>query len=119
MSSLVTLVGAMVAAKMIDMGAMQHNSIGYAVLAILFLSSFLGAMIAAEKTKRQLIMVCALSGTAYFLILLGVTALFFDGQYEAVGVTALVVLGGSVLAAMNAVRPKRGGGRRKIEKLNG
>ena len=115
-SVLGTAAGAMIAAKLMDTGRMQQTGIGYAVLVTLLLSSFLGAMVAAKKIKRQLVAVCTLSGVIYLLILLSITALFFGGQYEAVGVTALLVTGGSILAAMVVARPKKGRRRRKTGK---
>ena len=118
-SSLVTLVGVIVSAKLIDAGTIQQSGVGYAVLVTLLMSAFLGATVSVRKIKRQILAVCALSGIAYFLILLSTTALFFGGQYEAVGATVLVILGGCFLAALTAVHPKRRGKRGKIRKLNG
>ena len=112
-SVLGTLLGAMVAAKLIDTGMMQQNRIGYSVLVTLFVSAFVGAAVSARKIKRQIVMTCALSGLSYFLILLSATALFFGGQYEAVGVTGLLVFGGGFLAALVLARPKKIDRRRK------
>ncbi len=118
-SVLGTVLGAMIAAKMIDTGTMEHNRIGYAVLVTLLMSAFMGATVAAKKVKRQMVMTCILSGSMYFVILLSITALFFGGQYEAVGVTALLVFGGSLLAVLLLARPKNMNRRRKIRKGNG
>ena len=118
-SILGTLLGAMVTAKLIDTGMIQQNRIGYAVLVTLFTSAFAGTTVSVRKIKRQIVITCALSGLMYFLILLSATALFFGGRYEAVGVTALLVFGGSFLAALIMARPKNTDRRRKIRKGNG
>ena len=46
---------------------------------------------------------CLLTGVCYYLALLAMTALFFGGQYSALGVTALAVLAGSGGAALLSI----------------
>lgn len=118
-SMLGTLAGAIIAAKLLDAGTLKENAVGYAVLITMLLSSYLGALVAVNKIKRQRVIVCLLSGLFYYLVLLSITALFFGGQYEAVGVTGMLVAGGSMLAAMMTAPLKRGGKSRKIGKVNG
>lgn len=110
----VTLIFSAVLAKLVDAEAVAEESIGYGVMAILLLASFAGAMVSFRRIKRQRLLVCMLSGVVYFGILLSITALFFGGQYEAVGVTGLLVLCGSATAALLGVREKRGGRKQKI-----
>lgn len=64
-------------------------------MVLLIVSSFAGAMISFGRIKRQRMLVCIVSGVIYFAILMSITALFFGGQYSAVGTTALLVLAGS------------------------
>ena len=75
------------------------------------MGAFLASLIAVRKIKRQRAAVCALAGLVYFLCLLAITALFFGGKFQAVAVTAVLILAGSgaaVLAGING-----GGGKRK------
>lgn len=95
-----TLCSAAVLAKLVDLEKLAWNNIGYGIIVVLLVSSFSGAMIACHKIKRQRIAICAASGLIYFGLLLSVTALFFGGQYEAVGVTAALVLAGSLAAGL-------------------
>lgn len=111
----VTLLGAGILAKLIDANTLPETSIGYGVMVILMLASFLGALLAYNKIKRQRMLVCMASGLSLFLILLSMTALFFGGQYSGVGVTALLILCGSGLAALLGLRENRGGKTRKIK----
>lgn len=115
---LITLIGTALIAKMVDLEYMDESKIGYGVMVMLMMSSFADAMTSAGKIKRQRLMVCAFSGAIYFLILLSITALFFGGQYEAVGVTAILVAGGAMLAALTSVRRGRGAGKRKVRLPN-
>ncbi len=100
-------------AKLVDMEILAWENIGYGIMLLLLLSSFLGAMTAFARIKRQRLLVCLVSGGIYLALLLSITALFFGGQYEAVGVTALLVLGGSGAAALLGLCGGKGRGRFK------
>lgn len=110
----VTLLGAAITAKLIDSQLMGWNTSGYAVLIILILSSWLGAVAAAQRTKRLRLAVCAGTGILYFATLLLITALFFGGQYSGVGETALLVFCGSMLGVFTGYGGKKGRKRRKM-----
>lgn len=111
----VTLIAAGILAKLVETEALAEENIGYGVMILLLIASMLGAMVAFGKIKRQRLLVCLLSGLVYMAILLSITALFFGGQYEAVGVTALLVIGGSMVTALLGFHEKRGGKRRKVK----
>lgn len=111
-----TLVVAAVLSKLLDSGMMEWEDAGYGILVLLLVSSALGAVTACSKIKRQWLAVSLLSGMVYFGVLMAITALFFGGQYEAVGVTAVLVFGASVSVGLMKIRGGRGrGGKRKIK----
>lgn len=114
-SLLVTCVCAAVIAWLVAEERMPEPAIGYGVMVLLLLASFTGAMAAWGKIKRQRMLVCLLSGAVYFGTLLAITALFFGGQFGAVGVTALMVLCGCALAAMTGLQQGKGGKHRKMK----
>ncbi len=111
----ITILGALLFGKMIDIGKLQWENIGYGIMVLLLAASFLGAWVACARIKRQRMMICALSALLYLGILLSITALFFGGQYEAVGVTSALVFAGSGSAGLLGMREKRGGKRRKTK----
>lgn len=98
-------------AKLLDMETLAWENIGYGIMIMLLLASFFGAIVSYAKVKRQRMLVCAASGAIYFAFLLSITALFFGGQFEAVGVTAMLVMGGSITAGLLGLRS--GGGRQR------
>lgn len=114
----ITLLAAAVLAKLVASEILEEKNIGYGVMLMLLIGAYTGALGAYGKVKRQRLKVCLLSGVVYFGILLSITALFFGGQYEAVGVTAILVLGGSMTAGLLGLRQNRGGKKRKIRILN-
>ncbi|MBR2888794.1 MAG: hypothetical protein IKC09_00790 [Oscillospiraceae bacterium] len=76
------------------------EGLGYGALAVLLISSFLGAAGSCAVIKRRYLVVSAIHGTADFLLLLLVNGLLFGGSVSGAGVTALAVLGGSLCAAL-------------------
>ena len=105
----VTIITTGVLAKLIDMETVSWEQVGYGVMVILLLSSASGAVISSHRIKHRILLVCTLSGAIYFVILMSVTALFFGGQYEAVGVTCALIASGSIGVGLLAVG--RGDGR--------
>lgn len=106
-----TLIGSGVVAFLVDRGTMPVNGIGYGAMVILVVSALSGAMMAWKKIKRLRLQVCLLSGGIYYLMLLGMTMLFFGGQFSGMGVTALMVACGSILAILGGFSKGRGGKR--------
>lgn len=109
----ITLLGTALLARLLDAETIQWEAVGYGILIMVMLSAMLGSVTAMKKIKRQQGIVCLLSGLTYWGILLSVTALFFGGQYEAVGVTLLLIVGGCGCAFLLCVKQGRGGGSRK------
>ena len=93
-SLLLTLIGTAVIVNAVLGGKMAERSIGYGTITILLAASAFGAWLAAALIKRRWVIVCLGAGAIYYLTLLGITALFFGGQYHGMGVTALVILAG-------------------------
>lgn len=91
---MITLSGAALTAKLALSEKIQTESIGYAAVVILLTASIVGAWISSALVKRRRLIVSLGAGGSYYLSLLAITALFFGGQYQGMGVTALVVLGG-------------------------
>lgn len=115
-SVMISVAGAVIFAKMIDAGLLPEKAIGYSSMVILLISSFAGAWTAYGKIKRRKAFSCLISGAVYYGILLAMTALIFGGQYQGMGVTALLIGAGSI-CAMILEFPKdkqRAGRKRKI-----
>ena len=91
----ITLMSAALLTHLVLSEKMSENAIGYGAMVILLIAAAVGAWIAAVLVKHRWMVVCLGAGGSYFLTLLAITALFFGGQYQGVGVTALLILGGS------------------------
>ncbi len=115
-SLITTLILSVIGGKMVDGGVLSQNSMGYVAMAVIFIAAFTGSVIAMNRMKEKRLMVSTLSAGVYYLLLLGMTALFFGGQYKGLGVTALLVLAGAVAPAL-LIQQGRGGVKRKHFKM--
>ena len=116
-SLLITLVGSWFFAYLISKEILEEITIGYCAMFIILLASLTGTAAAVGKIKRRRLCVCGLSGLIYFGILLSMTALFFGGQYQGVGVTALLIMAGSCTVALLGLRGERRVRRRKKKRF--
>ena len=115
-SLIVTLLGAAILAYLISNGTVGQNGIGAGSGCILFLASAMGAWSTCRGVKGKYLLLCGISGGAYYLMMLSMTALFFGGQYQGVLLTGvLIFLGASVPLFLEIVRNKgrRTPGKRK------
>lgn len=96
----ITILGSALLSMLILNGTINWKHSGYGVMVVLLLSSYVGASFAAGALKSRRLLVCMLSGVLYLFTMLGITALFFDGQYEAVSITSALIVGGSMCAAL-------------------
>ncbi|MBQ8237028.1 MAG: TIGR04086 family membrane protein [Oscillospiraceae bacterium] len=88
------------AAWLILRGTLPEQSVGYCSMVILLLGAAAGAVTAIARIKRRRFQMGLASGGIYFACLLLVTALFFGGVYDGVGVTALMILCGCGLVIL-------------------
>ena len=106
-SLIVTLLGACIIANLVLSGKMVAETIGYGAMLIVLFASALGAWISAGLIKRRWMVVCLGTGGSYYLVLLAITALFFGGQYQGMGVTVLLVLGGCGAVGLLGLRGEK------------
>ena len=85
-----------------------ENVIGYSAMIILMLSSISGTYVAQAVVKRRRQIVCAAASSAYFLSLLAINALFFGGQYQGIGATALVIAAGAGVMILMGLKGSTG-----------
>lgn len=85
-------------------GKISESSVGYYSLGILVICPLLGALLSGARIKRRWMLVCCITGTVYFVALFLCTAIFFGGQYRGLGVTAIMVLLGSLAAGLMGLK---------------
>lgn len=93
-------------AKLVNAEKLPWEKIGYGIMLQLFLSTVLGAIAASRAVKRRSFLVCVVSGGLYWISLVGITAMFFGGQYHGFGVTTAVVLGSATAMGFWEARRK-------------
>ena len=107
-SILTTAVICLIGGWMIGSEMISQEQIGYCSLTALLASAVMGSTAAWKRIKRKRLMVCLTSGGIYFLILAGITIVFFDGRFEGLGVTFLTILVGVVIPVLLTNRDAKG-----------
>ena len=103
----VTLIATVILAWLITAEKMGESAVGYGAMVALLLSAILGSWTASAKIGRLRTQVCLITGGIYYLVLLSITALFFGGQYQGMGVAAILVIAGSGVTALLGIREKK------------
>lgn len=90
-SMITMLCCAAAAAWMVSAEKIGEGSMGFITGMIHILSAAAGALTAAILVKRLRLQICLLTGLGYYMILLAVTALMFEGQYRGLGSAGLMI----------------------------
>lgn len=106
---LVTFALTMVVAALIAEQKISHQQLPLGAVAILLLSSYIGALVAVNVASEKRLLVGLASGGVYLLALMCWTALFFDGAYRNVWISVLVVMGSSIAASLTGAHRKTKG----------
>lgn len=99
-SIMCTIIGTAVSAWFLSTEKIGEGGIRYITAVLLLLSSSLGALVSWKIVKQRRLPVCLIAGSIYFLALLAINALFFNGAYSGVGESALVVFAGALSVAI-------------------
>ena len=91
---------------------MPVSTVGYVAMVAHLLSVCVGGFVASAAIKHRKMIVCLIVGGAYYLCLIGCTAMFFGGQYSGFGVTLLIVAGASGLTGWLTSRGDNAGRKR-------
>lgn len=101
-------------AWLIVSGSVREGSIGYGVMALVFLSAALGGSVAYRRIKHRRALVFLGSAVSYLVTLTILTALFFGGRFDGFFPTAMLIIGGSGTSFLLSARA--GKGRRQSKK---
>ncbi len=109
-----TMLGALLLAYMVGNETVGIGGIGIGSLLILLLSTALGCWLARVLVKEKRLLVCGLTALTFYLVLISITAVFFDGIYTGMGLTSLLILAGAGVSLLVGLRKKAGKSKIKI-----
>lgn len=99
-NAFITMMGVIILSVMLDRNRITWENVGYWIMVTLFAASFCGGRIAITTIKTQKYLISLMSGLLYWVFLLCITALFFGGQFSSVPETVLLILSGTLSAAL-------------------
>lgn len=103
----VSILGAMAAAWMIGSERIGEKSIQPAAYIIMGLSAGLGCWTAVLAVGSKRMQVSLLTGLGYYLSMLAITALFFEGEFEGMMIPTVIVGAGSLAIGLLSARTKK------------
>lgn len=112
-STVITLIGAAILAWLIAGGTVGEGSTPAGAATVQLISAALGALTATLCIRKMRLQMSLLSGLIYYLVLMGMNALFFDGEYAGMGLAALMVLIGCGIIAFLPTKAVRTGKKRR------
>ena len=112
-SLLLTFGGAAALSHLIATEKIGEGAMGYGIMVILAIASAMGAWGATSFIKKMYLQVCLMAGACYYLTLLAITALFFGGQYQGVGVSGIIIM---ITSLVMAFIPRKNGSPLKARK---
>ena len=110
----VMMIGALITANLVLKETVSMNSIGLAAMCILAAATAAGTTLAMVLTKEKNLLVCGITALAVYLVLLCITAVFFDGMYRSMGLTAVAVLIGGGISLLPKLQKRAGNRKVKI-----
>ena len=106
-TGLITLVGGILATILIYTECLTETKMGLAAVITVCMAALGGAIVTAKKVGERRMIFCLANGALYFLLLISVNWLCYDGAFRGVLGSALTIIGCSVVASMLATRQKR------------
>lgn len=104
---LITMLLAGVTAILIAGEKIGEDKALYGSAASLLLGAALGGFCAARVIGEKKMIVSLIHGAVYYVIMLCVTAVFFEGRYENIWITGLLILGASISVGLLGKQSKK------------
>ena len=108
------ILGALLLAYLVVSESIDIGGTGVGAMLIVALASAFGAWITSALVKQKKLLVSGLTALGFFLILLSITAVFFDGVFSEVGKIGLMILLGAALPLLFTLRKKSNKNKIKI-----
>jgi len=102
-----TIIGTVITSALICNNKLDSNWSGYGAMVTIMLAAIFGASYTLRSMSGHKLIIIALFALGYWLILLAVNVLLFHDAYTGVGVTILLISGGSAIPAIIGIGQKK------------
>lgn len=108
-----SLTSAALLAYLILSEKLPYSAMGYGSKLILALAALFGCKAAGAMCEGKSTVASAVAALGFFLSLLGIHWLFFDGQFAGILSTAAAIGAGGGIASIPTLKGKKSGGKRR------
>jgi putative membrane protein (TIGR04086 family) len=99
-SMLMTVISALILTWLTLNEITNQQKLGYCIMGSLLCAAILGSFVSTTLVKRRKLLICLMTGLTYYITLLGITALFFGGNFQGAAVKGLLIAAGSLFIGM-------------------
>lgn len=110
----ISLLAAAIIATLVLGGRVSEEKMQYFAVAIQFLATFAGALIAGKTLQNRFAMTCGITAAIYCLLLIGTGILIFDCALESVWTGIVSVAAGAVAACVLCLKQPSGRRKKKV-----
>ena len=101
------LLGAMILAWLVQTQKIDESTLGYGILIVTASSVFTGCVVGAKKSELNRLVSSTSVSILMFAALICLNAMLFEGRYQGIGVTLLLITGCCISTALIGVNKKR------------
>ena len=111
-SMICAIIACLLLTSMVSNEVLTESQVQLPTMLITVLAAAFGAAYTALKSKENVLLWCVCQGVVFYMLLIGINAIAFDGMYTRVGVTAIcIAVTVSSVAILYSITKQRKGNR--------
>ena len=99
-SLLITIIAALMLTWLTLNGITDQEKLGYSIMVSILLATMIGSFVSSTLVKRRKLLICWVTGMAYYITLLGINALFLGRNFQGVIAEGLLITAGSLISGI-------------------
>ena len=99
-SLLMTIISALMLTWLTLNGITDQEKLGYSIMVSILLATMIGSFVSSTLVKRRKLLICWVTGMAYYITLLGINALLLGRNFQGVIAEGLLITAGSLISGI-------------------
>jgi putative membrane protein (TIGR04086 family) len=99
-SLLITIISALMLTWLTLNGITDQEKLGYSIMVSILLATMIGSFVSSTLVKRRKLLICWVTGMAYYITLLGINALLLGRNFQGVIAEGLLITAGSLISGI-------------------
>lgn len=99
-SLLMTIISALMLTWLTLNGITDQEKLGYSIMVSILLATMIGSFVSSTLVKRRKLLICWVTGMAYYITLLEINALLLGRNFQGVIAEGLLITEGSLISGI-------------------